>query len=67
MRVSVENTAGMSCGREWKERSAVGEMPSGTCAMERVLEELPSHPADLDIALTSVFAETDPTEAFDVN
>lgn len=42
----------MSHGREWKERNAVGEMPSGTCAVERVLEELPSHPADLDIVLT---------------
>lgn len=42
----------MSHGREWKERNAVGEMSSGTCAVERVLEELPSHPADLDIVLT---------------
>lgn len=50
----------MSHGREWRERSAAGEMSSGTCAAERALEELPLHPADPDIALTCVCAETDP-------
>lgn len=38
-------------------------MSSGTCAAERVLEELLSHPAGPGTALTCVFAETDPTEA----
>lgn len=47
-----QNTAGLSRGREWKERNVVGEMPAGSCAAERVLEELPSDPADPDMALT---------------
>lgn len=51
----------MSRGRARKESSAVGEMPSGTRAVERVLEELPSHPADPDAALAPVFAGTDRT------
>lgn len=38
MRVPVENTAGMSRGREWKEGrkegNVVGEVPSGSCAVE---------------------------------
>lgn len=44
----------------WKESNAVGEMASGTCAVERVREELPSQPADPDGAWAPVFAGTDP-------
>lgn len=37
----------------------VGEMPPGTCAVERVLEELlPSHPAGPDIALMCLLKQT---------
>lgn len=53
----------MSHGREWKGRNALGEMPSGTCAVEGVLEGLPSHPADPDRGLTGGLDETDPTGA----
>lgn len=45
----------MRNGNEWKGRNAVGEMPSGTCAVEGVLEELPLYPADPDRALTLRF------------